>query len=490
MKYSYNGTEVIASSKKEAITKIVASEHSRILKSRIKRWIPASYEVKDLDLDSFEVRHPNCKNIVATEDYQSLLSELRRYAKSIKFELSKGKESILVTVLPLGNKVVAFNKDNIRENTKLFYEDMNKGEFMYNYRIDDKFQDFIDRTLEDEIHDVIRSDKNLIRRCIENKVKNYSIVWSALVQIFEDVRKRWNLKSTVTNELIKNWFAYNDTDYKTSLKKIVDNLTEFREELRESELFKKGDKVNISGDISNGDYNCRVSSTGVVEENQKTPNSKIRVTIDEIDGDKNVSMLVNPNIVTLASTQNNDKEIIMKTFLCNGQVVTSSTKEKAIKVFASEESQGQKTSYKTVNIGGKTWMAENLAYDDGGKGIFYNPKNKEYYYTWYAAKRVAKKLGWKLPSDEDWNKACEACGGIKINEWDDYEKCSLKEKLRIKLAGNYSYGSFNYVGSSGYFWSVSELSSSFAWRRYFDTSASVARDSSNKALGFSLRLVK
>jgi hypothetical protein len=200
--------------------------------------------------------------------------------------------------------VTAFNKDTIRENTKLFFEDMNKGEFFYNYRIDKNFQDFIDNTLEDEIHDIIRSDKNLIRQCIEKRVANHSIVWAALYQIFEDVRKRWNLEAKVNNELIKNWFAYNDTDYKTALKKIVDNLTDFREELRDSELFKEGDKVRISGDISNGDYNCRVSSTGVVEENQKTPNSKIRVTIDEIDGDRNVSMLVNPNIVTLASTKN------------------------------------------------------------------------------------------------------------------------------------------------------------------------------------------
>lgn len=69
------------------------------------------------------------------------------------------------------------------------------------------------------------------------------------------------------------------------------------------ELFKEGDRVNISGDISNGDYNCRVSSTGIVEENQKTSSSKVRVTIDEIDGDKKVSMLVNPSIVTLASAE-------------------------------------------------------------------------------------------------------------------------------------------------------------------------------------------
>ena len=146
----------------------------------------------------------------------------------------------------------------------------------------------------------------------------------------------------------------------------------------------------------------------------------------------------------------------------------------------------------TVTIGNTIWMAENLKYDDGGKGIFYNPENKEYYYTWEAAVRVAKKLGWKLPSDKDWNKACEACGGIKDDEkvWYTYDDCSLKESLNIKLAGYCYEGSYNPVGSDGYFWSVSEYSSSFAWYRHFDTSASIARYYEYKTCGCSLRLVK
>ena len=144
----------------------------------------------------------------------------------------------------------------------------------------------------------------------------------------------------------------------------------------------------------------------------------------------------------------------------------------------------------TVNIGDTEWMAENLAYDDGGNGIYYNSDNGEYYYTWDAAKRVAKKLGWRVPSDEDWNKACEACGGIKVNEWNDYEKCSLKKKLNIKLAGYCDNGSCSNVGSYGYFWSVSEYSSTYAWRRNFGTSASVTRDNNLKTSGYSLRLVK
>ena len=36
------------------------------------------------------------------------------------------------------------------------------------------------------------------------------------------------------------------------------------------------------------------------------------------------------------------------------------------------EEHGNKKSYQTVNVGGKIWMAENLDYDDGGNGIYYN----------------------------------------------------------------------------------------------------------------------
>lgn len=141
----------------------------------------------------------------------------------------------------------------------------------------------------------------------------------------------------------------------------------------------------------------------------------------------------------------------------------------------------------TVKIGDTEWMAENLKYDDGEGGIFINSDNGEYYYTWEAVVRVAKKLGWRLTSDEDWNKACEACGGVK-DDYCGYSKCSLKEKLNIKLAGYY-YNDFRYVGSEGDFWS-SEKSIISAWRRCFDTSSSVKKYSNPKIYGFSVRLIK
>lgn len=143
---------------------------------------------------------------------------------------------------------------------------------------------------------------------------------------------------------------------------------------------------------------------------------------------------------------------------------------------------------KTVQIGNKLWMAENLAYDDGGDGITYNPENKEYYYTWDTTKRVANKLGWMIPSEEDWNKACEECGGIKDNEG-DYNNCSLKEKLNIKLAGYYCNDFYN-VGSNGHFWSSFEGFISTAWHRDFDSNSLVTRNYDIENYRLSVRLMK
>ena len=152
------------------------------------------------------------------------------------------------------------------------------------------------------------------------------------------------------------------------------------------------------------------------------------------------------------------------------------------------EEHGNKKSYQTVNVGGKIWMAENLDYDDGGNGIYYNQNNKEYYYTWEAVNRIAKKLDWKLPTDEDWNKACEECGGVK-DVFNHYEKCSLKQKLKIKLSGYYLDDFFD-VGSYGYFWSEPEGYSKYGWYRSFATDSSVYRECDTLMFGYSVRLIK
>ena len=156
--------------------------------------------------------------------------------------------------------------------------------------------------------------------------------------------------------------------------------------------------------------------------------------------------------------------------------------------------QGKKDSGsfkpEAVKIGDQVWMSKNLAIDDGGVGIFYNTKNKEYYYTWDAAVRIAKAIpGWHLPSVDEWNEACEACGVESIERIDYVEDArELDDRLKVLPAGYY-YGSFGNVGSYAYFWTITE-SGSYAYRRRFDTGATMRQYAGYKYYGLSVRLVK
>ena len=64
-------------------------------------------------------------------------------------------------------------------------------------------------------------------------------------------------------------------------------------------LFKKGDKVNVSGDFSNKDYNVRISSPAIVEDDQQTSRSNVWVNIAEVDGDRNVTFYIKPSMLAL-----------------------------------------------------------------------------------------------------------------------------------------------------------------------------------------------
>lgn len=190
---------------------------------------------------------------------------------------------------------------------------------------------------------------------------------------------------------------------------------------------------------------------------------------------------------------------------------------------------GGKT-YRTVTIGGVTWLAQNLDFKFSGCEIgatgspttpaawYYNNDEATYgldgtykcglLYNWHAVKYLNDNRdtlipGWHVASNAEWDALATAVGGnstagtkLKAKDntvtsnwpsgWggtDDYGFNALP-------AGNRGSVSFNDLGSNAYCWTASEYSSTNAYYRYFSTGASMGSGNYNKSLGYSVRLVK
>lgn len=182
-------------------------------------------------------------------------------------------------------------------------------------------------------------------------------------------------------------------------------------------------------------------------------------------------------------------------------------------------------TYRTVNIGGVTWLAENLDFkfsgcNIGGSGTpstpnawYYNNDEATYgidgtrkcglLYNWHAVKLLNDNRnelipGWHVPTTSEWDSLATVVGGTSVagtvlkaanvswaTSWggtDDYG-------FGVLPAGSYS-GSFYYVGSDAYFWTSTEYSSSNAYLRYFGTGSSMSSYYNSKDYGASVRLVK
>lgn len=177
-------------------------------------------------------------------------------------------------------------------------------------------------------------------------------------------------------------------------------------------------------------------------------------------------------------------------------------------------------TYRSVIIGGKEWLAENLDFKFSGlafgqsgtsssepRGNYYQNNSSSYgkygiLYNWIAVKYLEDNKsslipGWHVPTTAEWDALATAVGGTSVagtklksttTDWssgagtDDYGFSALP-------AGFYN-GSFGILGSSALFWTVTESNSSNAYSRYFDTGMSMGSDFNSKYYQFSVRLVK
>ena len=183
-------------------------------------------------------------------------------------------------------------------------------------------------------------------------------------------------------------------------------------------------------------------------------------------------------------------------------------------------------SYKTIQIGGQTWMADNLrttTLSDGTTmdivtdatgwsnlttpGVAWYSNNSDVYgalYNWNAVN--TDKLcpdGWHVPSDNEWNTLIEYLGGeavagVKLKEagishWLSPNPVTANESGFTALPGGFrnSNGGYGNVNRYGYWWSSTERSSADAWTRsvYYGYS-NADRSSSSKKSGLAVRCIK
>lgn len=199
--------------------------------------------------------------------------------------------------------------------------------------------------------------------------------------------------------------------------------------------------------------------------------------------------------------------------------------------------------YETVQIGDQVWMAENLKvthYRNGDpipnvtddtewKGLSTgayctfensstNSESLGLLYNWYAiGDTINNKIapeGWHVPTDEEW-KELEMYLGMSRKAADDTDWRGTTEGLKLKATsgwynnGNgtnevgftalpgsfrsYNNGVFGSPDSTGYWWSVTEYSSSKVWGRmlsYFAPTIFRYKSAYDKNSGFSVRCVK
>jgi uncharacterized protein (TIGR02145 family) len=159
--------------------------------------------------------------------------------------------------------------------------------------------------------------------------------------------------------------------------------------------------------------------------------------------------------------------------------------------------------YRKVNVGGKTWMAQNLNYAASGSKCYENNAgNCDKYgrlYDWNTAMKACP-AGWRLPRDEEWTALVDYAGGNltagtklkSTNGWKDNGNGKDNYGFSALPGGDGSSGgNFDYAGDFGLWWSATEDDASYAWNRnMYYLYEGVYRLSNFKTLLYSVRCVQ
>jgi uncharacterized protein (TIGR02145 family) len=180
-------------------------------------------------------------------------------------------------------------------------------------------------------------------------------------------------------------------------------------------------------------------------------------------------------------------------------------------------------TYKTVNINGQRWMAENLNYNASGSVCHENDNSNcvQYgrLYDWATAMGISITYynpsanfkyrgvcpsGWHIPSDAEWTTLTNFAGSSTAGQalkatsgWTDSEGNPSGNGLDSygfsALPGGFGYsgGSFSSVGNFGGWWSATEDGASYAYgRRMLYGLADVYRNLYDKTYLFTVRCVQ
>jgi uncharacterized protein (TIGR02145 family) len=166
------------------------------------------------------------------------------------------------------------------------------------------------------------------------------------------------------------------------------------------------------------------------------------------------------------------------------------------------DSRDNNRTYRTIEINGRTWMAENLNYPTDNSSCYTMDDEEEFQecekygrlYNWDEAKDACP-IGWHLPDEAEWNDliifAGNTSAGTKLKskspDWDgtnDYGFSALPGGQ-----GNNSQ-KFQDLGSTGTWW-MSESSGIFGQIVMMNTTqTSINTGYGNKAMLFSVRCIK